>query len=585
MIMRSASQSAGSRGASSTPLRVGDLMLERGIVSQEQLDAALAYQKKQPGLRKLLGEVLVEMGFVSEEQVMEALAEAYGVPFAKVNPKLVDAKVVEMLPREFLEKNKVLPLFCIENKLTVAMQEPANVFVSEEIEKLTGKSVQIVATTLKDIEATLTAYMPDGNVFVIDEVIDDVAINDLAVVEKEILDIANLADSADASPIIKLVNFLIYSAVKDGASDIHIEPDENKLRVRFRVDGRMFEKICPPHMMQAAVVSRIKIMAGMDISERRVPQDGGITIRIQKSQIDLRVSTCPGRFGEKVVMRIIDNRNAMVRLEKIGFSYEMLESFRAVVHQPNGVFLVTGPTGSGKSTTLYSALNEINDEAINICTVEDPIEQNIPGVNQFQVHEKAGFTFAGALRSLLRQDPDVIMVGEVRDQETARIATQAALTGHLVLSTLHTNDAPSAVTRLFNIGVEPYLVAAAIRGVLAQRLVRKICTHCKEPMDLNAQTKRTLHRIADGVREVGTVYHGVGCSKCRNTGYAGRIGLFELLIPNDELLDAVSRGGTLQEVRKAALTGEGYTPLRLDGLDKVSAGLTTLEELFRATSV
>ncbi|MEM8494486.1 MAG: GspE/PulE family protein, partial [Planctomycetota bacterium] len=461
---------------------------------------------------------------------------------------------------------------------------PANVFVSEEIERMTGKAVQIVATTVKDIEATLTAYMPDGNVFVIDEVIDDVAMNDLAVVEKEILDIANLADSADASPIIKLVNFLIYSAVKDGASDIHIEPDENKLRVRYRVDGKMYEKICPPHMMQAAVVSRIKIMAGMDISERRVPQDGGITIRIQKSQIDLRVSTCPGKFGEKVVMRIIDNRNAMVRLEKIGFSYEMLEQFRSVVHQPNGVFLVTGPTGSGKSTTLYSALNEINDESINLCTVEDPIEQNIPGVNQFQVHEKAGFTFAGALRSLLRQDPDVIMVGEIRDQETARIATQAALTGHLVLSTLHTNDAPSAVTRLFNIGVEPYLVAAAIRGVLAQRLVRKICTHCKEPMELNAQTKRTLQRISEGVRDVGTVYHGVGCSKCRNTGYAGRLGLFELLLPNDEMLDVVSRGGTLQEVRKAALSGDGYTPLRLDGLDKVSAGLTTLEELFRATS-
>ncbi|MEM1097682.1 MAG: GspE/PulE family protein [Planctomycetota bacterium] len=584
MIMRITPQAGGTRGATTTPLRVGDLLLDRGIVTQEQIDAALAYQKKQPGLKKLLGEVLVEMGFVSEEQVMEALAEAYGVPFAKVNPKLVDPKVVEMVPREFLEKNKVLPLFCIENKLTVAMQEPANVFVSEEIERMTGKAVQIVATTVKDIEATLTAYMPDGNVFVIDEVIDDVAMNDLAVVEKEILDIANLADSADASPIIKLVNFLIYSAVKDGASDIHIEPDENKLRVRYRVDGKMYEKICPPHMMQAAVVSRIKIMAGMDISERRVPQDGGITIRIQKSQIDLRVSTCPGKFGEKVVMRIIDNRNAMVRLEKIGFSYEMLEQFRSVVHQPNGVFLVTGPTGSGKSTTLYSALNEINDESINLCTVEDPIEQNIPGVNQFQVHEKAGFTFAGALRSLLRQDPDVIMVGEIRDQETARIATQAALTGHLVLSALHTNDAPSAVTRLFNIGVEPYLVAAAIRGVLAQRLVRKICTHCKEPMELNAQTKRTLQRISEGVRDVGTVYHGVGCSKCRNTGYAGRLGLFELLLPNDEMLDVVSRGGTLQEVRKAALSGDGYTPLRLDGLDKVSAGLTTLEELFRATS-
>ena len=567
------------------PLRVGDLLVDKGLVDQDQIGEALAYQKKQTGAKKLLGEVLVELGFVTEEQVMAALADAYGVPYAKVTPKLADTKAIELLPREFLEKNKALPLFCVENKLTLALHEPANVFLIEEVERMTGKVVQVVATTAKDIEATLQTYLPDGNVFVIDDVFDEQGMDDLSIVEKEIQDIANLEDSAEASPIIKLVNYLIFCAVSDGASDIHIEPDENRLRVRLRVDGRLYEKICPPHKMTAAVVSRIKIMAGMDISERRVPQDGGITIRIQKRQIDLRVSTCPGKFGEKVVMRIVDKKNAMARLEKIGFSYEMLESFRQVVHQPNGVFLVTGPTGSGKSTTLYGALNEINTEGINICTVEDPVENNIPGINQFQVHDKAGFTFAGALRSLLRQDPDVIMIGEMRDQETARIGIQAALTGHLVLSTLHTNDAPSAVTRLFNIGVEPYLVAAALRGVLAQRLVRKICTNCKEPVEMNSQVRRMLDRVNNGGTPIETLYHGIGCSKCRNTGYAGRIGVFELLLPNDEMLDVVSRGASLQELRRLAEAGGGFTSLRQDGLEKVVAGLTSLEELFRATSV
>ncbi len=567
------------------PLRVGDLLVERELISPDQLDQALARQNQQPGMKKLLGEVLVEMGFATEEQVMAVLADAYGVPFARLTPKLVDPRVIEELPREFLEKNRVVPLFCVEGKLTVAMHEPANVFVIEEVERVSGKTVQVVAVTNKDIETTLAAFMPDGNVFVIDEMIGDGGADDVAVVERDIQDISNVENSADASPIIKLVNFLIYSAVKDAASDIHIEPDENKLRVRFRVDGRLFEKMCPPAQMQPAVVSRIKIMAGMDISERRVPQDGGITIAIQKSQIDLRVSTCPGKFGEKVVMRIVDTRNALARLEKIGLSFEMLERFREVVHLPNGVFLVTGPTGSGKSTTLYGALNEINEESINISTVEDPVENNIPGVNQFQVNDKAGFTFASALRSLLRQDPDVVMIGEIRDQETARIGIQAALTGHLVLSTLHTNDAPSAVTRLFNIGVEPYLVAAAIRGVLAQRLVRRICSNCKEVAEVSPQMRRTLDRLKDGGRDIETVHQGVGCSKCRNSGYAGRIGVFELLIPDDEMLDAVSRGASLQEIRRMAVSGGGYTTLRQDGIDKVKAGLTTLEELFRATSI
>lgn len=565
------------------PPRVGDLLLEKGLVSAEQIKQALAYQKSR-GNKKLLGEVLVELEFVATHQVMEALADTYGVPFARLTPGLVDPKAVGLLEREFLESQSLLPLFLVQGKLTLAMAEPTNVFLVDEVERMTGYSVQIVATTPQDIEETLKTILPDGNIFVIDDMMD-VSETDLSVVEKQITDLSDLEGSASESPVIKLVNYIVYAAVKDGASDIHVEPDDGKLRVRYRVDGRLYEKICPPHQMLAAVVSRIKIMAGLDISERRVPQDGGITIVIDKRQIDLRVSTCPGKFGEKVVIRIIDTRNAMTSLEKLGFGHEMLETFRATIHEPNGVFLVTGPTGSGKSTSLYAALNEINNEAINISTVEDPVEFNLPGVNQFQVNDKAGFTFSGALRSLLRQDPDVIMLGEIRDQETAKIATQAALTGHMVLSTLHTNDAPSAITRLYNIGVEPYLVAASIRGVLAQRLVRKICTSCKEQVEMTPALERTMERlVGPNDTPIDVVYHGAGCPKCRETGYAGRIGIYELMVPDDECLDLISRGSGLQELRRHVEAGNSYTTLRQDGLEKVRAGLTTLEELFKATA-
>jgi type IV pilus assembly protein PilB len=564
-------------------VRVGDLLVEKGVIAAEQLSQALAYQKER-GHQKLLGEVVVELKFATEEQVLEVLAAAYGVPFARVGPKIADPKVIEILPRDFLEKQIVLPLFVVNGKLTIAVHEPTNVFLIEEIERLSGCPAQIVAATAKDISQTLQAYLPNANVFVIDEIVDDIQAQDLTLVEKEITDLTNLADSASHSPVIKLVNYLIHGGVQEGASDIHIEPGDGVLRVRYRVDGSLFEKLKPPHQMHPAVVSRIKIMSGLDISERRVPQDGGITVMLNKRPVDLRVSTMPGKFGEKVVMRIIDNRNTLTNLEKLGFSYAMLERFRTVLHQPNGVVLVTGPTGSGKSTTLYGMLNEILDDSLNICTVEDPVEYNLPGVNQFQVNEKAGFTFSGALRALLRQDPDIIMLGEIRDQETAKIATQAALTGHLVLSTLHTNDAPSAITRLYNVGVEPYLVAASIRGVLAQRLLRKVCTHCKEPTEMTPPVRRSLERWTEGGSPIETVFKGKGCAKCRNTGYAGRIGIFELFTPDDEVLDAISRGGSLQEIRRLAKAG-GYVTLQQDGVEKVKAGITTVEELFNATAV
>ena len=544
--------------------RLGDYLTQQGLITDAQLEEALARQSRS-GVKKLLGQVLVEMELLTEEQLTAVMAEVCNVPFARLSAKLADPAVIESLPREFVEKNGVLPLFLVDERLTVAIHKIMDVFLIEEIERQAGMPVQLVAATKADIQSTLDSYMPEANVFVIDEIFDDIRDTDLTVVEKQEFDLAAAEDAAGESPVIKLVNTIIHAAVQEGASDIHIEPDDSSFRVRFRIDGKLAERLKPPPRMQPAIVSRIKIMAGMDISERRIPQDGGITVVAGQRPIDLRVSTNPGKFGEKVVIRVIDNRGRLGSLDSLGFSHAMLESFRSAVQEPNGVVLVTGPT-------------EIVDETLNVSTVEDPVEYNLPGVNQFQTNEKAGYTFAGALRTLLRQDPDVIMVGEIRDQETARIAIQAALTGHLVLSTLHTNDAPSAVTRLINIGVEPYLVAACVRGVLAQRLVRRICAHCKEQAPVPERLKRVLGGVFNGELDLSNVYIGEGCPRCRGTGYAGRVGLYEYLSPNDEMLDAISRGASLQELRRMALKGD-YTPLYVDGLAKVKAGLTTVEEM------
>jgi len=560
-------------------LKLGQLLVTNGAVTEEQLDRALTHQRE-TGNSLLLGEVLIQLGFCTEEKIMESLAIGYGVPFAKISPRVADPKVIEILPREFLNKHAVLPLFKIRNQLTLAVNEPANVFLLEEVERLTNLDVQVVCATAKDIQATLETHLPSANVFVIDDIFDEADEGELSLVEEKIEDITDLEAAASGSPIIKLVNYLIYNAVREGASDIHIEPDDNALRVRYRVDGRLYEKLRPPFKMLPAISSRIKIMACLDIAERRLPQDGGIHVMMENRPIDLRVSTITSQYGEKIVIRIIDNRNVLVNLEKLGFSYEMLKQWRQIISEPNGIILVTGPTGSGKSTSLYSVLKEVNNDQINICTVEDPVEFNLPWVNQFQVNEKVGFTFATSLRSLLRQDPDVIMIGEVRDGETARIAVQAALTGHLVFSTLHTNDAPSAITRLVNIGIEPYLVSASLEGVLAQRLVRKICTHCKQPYEPPVNIRRTVERTAG---EVDVFYKGDGCSKCRNSGFSGRIGIYELLVPNDEMRDKITGMPSINELRDMA-TDNGLVSLRRDGMAKVKAGITTVEEVLRATT-
>jgi type IV pilus assembly protein PilB len=560
-------------------LQLGQILIDQGALAQEQLDEALTYQRE-AGTSLLLGEVLRKLNLCSEDDIMQALANAYGVPFAKVSPRIADPRVMEVLPREFLERHNVLPLFRVGKRLTVAVNEPANVFLLEEIGRITGCEVMVVCAVAKDIKATLDTHLPAANVFVIDDIIDDFDSSDLAIVEKDIEDISDVEVAAEGSPVIKLVNHLIYNAVREGASDIHIEPDESGLRVRYRIDGRLYEKLRPPFKMLPSIASRIKIMARLDIAERRLPQDGGIHVMMDGRPIDLRVSTLAGQYGEKVVIRVIDNRNVLVNLEKLGFDYDMLKQYRKIISLPNGIALVTGPTGSGKSTTLYGSLREINSDDVNICTVEDPIEFNLAWVNQFQVNQRAGFTFASALRALLRQDPDIIMVGEIRDGETARIAVQAALTGHLVLSTLHTNDAPTGVTRLLNIGIEPYLVAASLEAILAQRLVRKICTHCKEPYEPPINVRRAVERAAG---DVESFYRGAGCGKCRNTGYAGRIGIFELLTATDEVRDLISGNATINELRSLAKES-GMVTLHQDGMAKVKAGLTTVEEVFRVTA-
>jgi type IV pilus assembly protein PilB len=559
-------------------MQLGQLLLARGVVTAEQIEKALAEQKDK-GHRKLLGELLVEMGYCTENQIASALAQGYGVPYAQVTPKICDPKVIEILPREFLEEYIVLPLFKVNNVLTIAVSEPSNVFLIDEIERISGCKVQIVCSTSKDIKATLQTYLPAANVFVIDDIIDDEGLEDFALIENITQDISNLEEIAGQSPVVKLVNYLLYNAVRENASDIHIEPDDKKLRVRYRVDGRLYEKICPPYQMHSAIVSRVKIMAELDIAQRRLPQDGGIHVLVEGRPVDLRVSVMPGNFGEKVVIRIIDPQKVFFNLESLGFVYENLQLFRQVIQSPNGIVLVTGPTGSGKNTTLYAALSELNTEEVNICTVEDPVECNIPGINQFQVNQAAGFQFSTALRSLLRQDPDIIMVGEVRDEATANIAVQAALTGHLVLSTLHTNDAPGAVTRLLDLGVAPYLLSASLIAVLAQRLVRKICPNCKTEYEPPAGIKKVVEKDYGGIEKF---YRGVGCKKCRNTGYSGRIAIQELFVPDDEIREMINDRSSLKKLRAKGLKN-GMVSLQSDGVEKVRAGIISIEEVLRTT--
>jgi type IV pilus assembly protein PilB len=577
---------AGTRGFSSTELRtlprVGQVLVEEGSITVAQLREALRRQTVD-GSRLLLGEVLLQMELVDRGTLLRAVARSLEIEFVAEPAALADPAVVRLIPEPMRREHRIVPVRRDQDVLVVATSDPQNDHVRELAQRETGLRVRFVASPEDRLDAMLAdgsgqAAVQEKAEEIVAELLDSPEGASFTLQENQVEEMVGGSEGDDMAPVVKLVNFIICSAVDEGASDIHIEPDEAEMRVRFRIDGVLGTRMTPPRRMSAAIASRIKIMAHMDISERRMPQDGEISVRVNGRPIDLRVSTLPGKFGEKIVMRVVDGSGNRLGLEQLGFRPEMLERFRQAVDQPYGIVLVTGPTGSGKSTTLYSVLNTMDRLTVNVSTVEDPVESNIEGVHQAQINAKAGFTFASALRALLRQDPDVIMVGEVRDGETAQIAVQAALTGHLVLSTLHTNDAPSAITRLGNLGVENFLIAASLRGVLAQRLVRRVCRQCGAPCELDETQRRAMGSYAD---LAGTPMRGAGCRKCRQTGLSGRLGLYELMIPDDRMNDLLC--GTCDPAAiRALLREQGFENLWDDGMRKVLAGLTTPEEVHGA---
>jgi len=557
-----------------------------GAVSAEDMAQAQAIVKQTPGRR--LVEVLVERG-ADEVAVQGCVARQAGLPFERVDLDQgldggFDGVMLQRLGGDFCREQMVLPLRSEGQRAVVGMARPDDVFLLDELrQRLSVAGIKVVVVTSYDIRAALEVAGHGENQgepedVDLSEILDQVDEQDVQVEKRESQEV-DLEQQAGESPVIRYVNYIIQQAIKDGASDIHVEPGDKKLKVRFRIDGVLFEAMNPPASMAAAITSRLKIMANLDISERRVPQDGRIRCVVAGRKLDLRMSTLPNGYGEKTVMRILDTKSINVQLEDLGFSEDALHVWRGLVTAPHGITLVTGPTGSGKTTTLYSSLRTLDKNKLNISTVEDPVEYHLDGITQTQTHEKIGMTFAKALKALLRQDPDVIMLGEIRDMETAMTAVQAALTGHLVLSTLHTNDAPSSITRLVNIGLEPFLVGAAVNGVLAQRLLRRLCKHCKAEESPGEE-------MADFLQIQGMptdkLWVAKGCDKCRGTGYAGRVGIYELLAVDDQLRDVVAGNPNVSEFRRMCLE-RGMVSLRMDGLDKVRKGLSTVQEVLRVT--
>jgi type IV pilus assembly protein PilB len=522
---------------------------------------------------------LVKIGAISEETLLEFLSRTYGVPAMDLRTYEPDVALTRLLPSEVATKFMALPVSRSGRRLVVAMANPTNIFAIDDIKFITGYDVDPHVASEGSLKRALDrAYDSAGTMADVMKSIDD----ELSVVEEAPeTDDAGLA-GADEAPIVKLVNSLIYDAVRKGASDIHMEPYERSLRVRFRIDGVLQEMMSPPFKFKAAIISRLKIMAELDIAERRVPQDGRIKIKVQGRTIDLRVSSLPTIFGEKIVMRILDKGNLNIDLEKLGFEAAAMREFVSAIANPYGMVLVTGPTGSGKTTTLYSALSRVNTPEVNVMTAEDPVEYNLDGINQVLVHEDVGLTFAAALRAFLRQDPNIIMVGEIRDLETASIAVKAALTGHLVLSTLHTNDAPSAIGRLVDMGIEPFLVCSSVNLVLAQRLVRRVCPNCKKLITLNDEVLREL-QLDPADAATGTFYQGSGCMDCSSTGYRGRQGVYEVMPMTPKLRELVLERASANEIKRMAIQ-EGMLTLRRDGLMKLKRGFTTTEEILKETA-
>jgi type IV pilus assembly protein PilB len=561
--------------------RLGELLLRDQIISPEQLQRAQEESRKS-GDR--LGNALIKTGAIPEEDLTQFLSKQYGVPAVNLSEFDIDADVISLVPKDVAMRHRVVPVNRAGQSLIVAISDPSNILAIDDLKFVTGYNIEAVVASDVGISEAIEKYYNRREELdlnkVMDEIQDSVEVGDDQGAE---LDLSDLEKAADDAPVIKLCNHLLLSAIQKGASDIHVEPYEKSYRVRFRIDGVMHEEMAPPVKLKAALSSRLKIMAHLDIAERRLPQDGRIKLKVGKDkEMDFRVSVLPTLFGEKIVLRLLDKGNLQLDMTKLGFEHDQLADFKSAIDSPYGMVLVTGPTGSGKTTTLYSALSELNKPEDNICTAEDPVEFNLPGINQVQMHEDIGLNFAAALRSFLRQDPDIIMIGEIRDFETAEIAIKAALTGHLVLSTLHTNDAPSTITRLLNMGVEPFLVTASVQLVQAQRLVRKICNACKQPTETLRDEMKALGARDEEI-DTATCMRGVGCQVCGGSGYKGRVALYEVMPFKDSLKELVLQGAAAVEIKAEAIR-QGMRTLRMSGIRKICEGVTSVDEVARITA-
>jgi len=558
--------------------RVGDLLVRMSLLTAEQLQQAVEAQRANGGF---IGSHIVKLGFLNEEDVLAAIAKQYGVPIVQLASYNIDSTVSQLIPQNLAQKHHVLPLSKTDTSLTVAMADPSNMVALNDIKFITGLDIQVVLASEGDIRVG-QERMYESQVSY-DHIMNDFETEDVEVIDtQETINLSELERATEDAPVVKLVNAILTDAIKKNASDIHIEPYEKTFRVRFRIDGVLYEIMKPPTKLKNAITSRLKIMADLDIAERRLPQDGRIKLKLgNKKEMDFRVNVLPTLFGEKVVLRLLDKSNLQLDMTKLGFEATQLVEFKNGLMKPHGMVLVTGPTGSGKTTTLYSALSELNKITTNISTAEDPVEFNLPGINQAQMHEDIGFNFASALRAFLRQDPDVIMVGEIRDYETAEIAIKASLTGHLVLSTLHTNDAPATVNRLLNMGVEPFLVASSINCIVAQRLARRVCTECSDYLDISPEVLVNIGIPAVEARHI-RVKQGKGCTRCSGTGYKGRIALYEVMTMGEELREFILNGASSAELKREAVR-LGMMTLRASALLRLKEGTTTIEEVLRVT--
>jgi len=566
--------------------RLGELLVKSGKITPDQLEEALSAQQAEGGR---VGTHLVKMGFIDDDDLVEFLSQRYGVPAINLNEIEVDESIISIIPAEVARKYTILPVSKAGAKLTIAMVDPTNVFAMDDVKFMTGYNVEPVVASDSSLRSSIDQYYGSTHSIELKKVMEDLSDRDDAdlevLEEEEDLDLEALEAESEEAPVVRLVNIIMTDAIKKGASDIHIEPYEREFRVRYRVDGLLYEMMRPPLRLKEAITSRLKIMSKLDIAEKRLPQDGRIKIKTrvggQVKDLDFRVSVLPTIFGEKIVLRLLDKDNLMLDMTRLGFESESLRVFEQAILKPFGMVLVTGPTGSGKTNTLYSALQRINTPETNIMTAEDPVEFNLVGVNQVQMKDQIGLNFAAALRSFLRQDPNIILVGEIRDFETAEVAIKAALTGHLVLSTLHTNDAPSSINRLMNMGIEPFLVASAVNLIAAQRLVRRICNNCKESVEIPDQALLDIGFAPAEVKSI-KLFRGRGCDRCNATGFKGRVALFEVMNVDEEVRDLILSGGSANELRAQALEN-GMISLRQSGLQKIREGVTTLEEVIRET--